>query len=427
MKTVYRNLHYLDPTDGTESRVDLVFDDERVVALNPAAKTRTYDDSHHVVNQQGKNLSPGFVDLCAFTGEPGFEVDEDLETFSRAAAAGGFTTVAPRPDTEPPCDRRSAVEALVQRIAGLGLVDVAPIGCATVGNAGKDLAEIGDLRLGGARAVGSGDVPLSDGMLMRRVLEYAACFDLPVFALPQNANLTGKARVNEGEMSTRLGLAGAPALAEEVEVFRDLKLAEHTGSRLHLQKLSTARAVQLVRDAKHQGVKVTADVAVHHLLLTEKELAGYDTNLYVVPPLRTNEDRLALIEGLKDGTLDAIVTDHNPVNRRYKEVEFGLARPGMIGLETALPLLLRLVKRGVLPLKTALRALTVGPAKVLGLDAGTLREGGPATFVLWDEAASWRCTKEGIVSKSRNTPFLNWELQGKIVEVRKGGKVVSGG
>lgn len=427
MKTVYRNLHYLDPSDGTESRIDLVFDDQQILALNPAAKTRTYDDSHHVVNQQGKNLSPGFIDLCAFAGEPGFEVDEDLATFSRAAAAGGFTTVAPRPDTDPPCDRRAAVESLVQRIAGIGLVDVAPIGCATVGNAGKDLAEIGDLKLGGAKAVGSGDLPLSDGTLMRRVLEYAACFDLPVFALPQNANLTGKARINEGEMSTRLGLAGAPALAEEVAVFRDLKLAEHTGARLHLQKLSTARAVQLVRDAKHQGVKVTADVAVHHLLLTEKELAGYDTNLYVVPPLRTNEDRLALIDGLKDGTLDAIVTDHAPVNRRYKEVEFGLARPGMIGLETALPLLLRLVKRGVLPLKTAIQALTTGPAKVLGLDAGTLREGGPATFVLWDEAASWRCTKEGIVSKSKNTPFLNWELQGRIVEVRKGGKVVCGG
>ena len=427
MKTVYRNLHYLDPSDGTESRVDLVFDDARVLAMHPAAKTRSYDDTHHVVNQQGKNLSPGFVDLNAFPGEPGFEVDEDLETFSRAAVAGGFTTVAPRPDTAPPCDRRAAVEALARRVADLGLVDVAPVGCASVGNAGKDLAEIGDLHLGGARAVGSGDVPLSDGTLMRRVLEYARCFDLPVFSLPQNAGLTGKGRVNEGEMSTRLGLAAAPALAEEVAVYRDLALAAHTGARLHLQKLSTARAVQLVRDAKHAGVKVTADVAVHHLLLTEKELASYDTNLYVVPPLRTNEDRLALIEGLKDGTLDAIVTDHNPVNRRYKEVEFGLARPGMIAFETAWPMLLRLVKRGVLPLKVALQALTTGPARVLGLDAGTLREGGPATFVIWDEAATWRYTRDGIVSKSRNTPFLNWELQGRIVEVRKAGKVVFGG
>jgi dihydroorotase len=247
-----------------------------------------------------------------------------------------------------------------------------------------------------------------------------------VLSLPQNAGLTGKGRVNEGEMSTRLGLAAAPALAEEVAVFRDLRLAEHTGARLHLQKLTTARAVQLVRDAKHQGVKVTADVAVHHLLLTEKELAGYDTNLYLVPPLRTNEDRLALIEGLKDGTLDAIVTDHNPVNRRFKEVEFGLARPGMIAFETAWPLLLRLVKRGVLPLKVALKALTTGPARVLGLDAGVLTEGGPATFVIWDENASWRYTRDSVVSKSKNTPFLNWELQGRILEVRRGGRVVFG-
>jgi dihydroorotase len=435
MKTVYRNLRHLDlgARDGAPGQageaalIDLVWEKGRVLSLAPADRKRRYDDDHEVVDRKGLTVAPGFVDLCSFSGEPGFEVDETLETYLAAAAAGGFTSVAPRPDTAPACDQRAKVEYLLKRAHEIGLAEVLPVGAVTVRNEGKELAELGDLLAGGVKAVSSGNAPLSDGKLLRRVLEYAGGLGLVVISFPQNANLSAGGFVNEGEWSTRLGLPGMPAAAEDVAVYRDLRLAEETRGRLHLSRLTCARSVELVRRAKAAGVNVTCDVAVHHLVVTEKELATFDTNLNLVPPLRTNEDRLALIAGLKDGTVDAIVTDHTPVNRRFKEVEFQFARPGMVALETALPLLLKLARQGLLPLEVSLRALTAGPARVLGLaERGALTVGGPATFVLFDEAASTRPASASMLSRSHNTPFLNWDLPGKVIEVRRDGRAVFG-
>lgn len=455
MKKVYRNLSYLDPkapsTDDEAPRlIDLVFEETegpastsgdgagRILSIQEAKPRRRYDDSHHVEDRRGQSVSPGFIDLYAFPGEPGFELDEDFASFAASAVAGGYTTVAPRPDTEPACDRRVMIESLLRRAAEVGLVDVVPVGAARRGSpdgssgaggvgaskntshacATEEMAEIGDMWSAGARAVSSGDHPITDASMMRRLLEYAAGFDLVVVSRPEDRVLAGDGLLTEGEMSTRLGLPGAPTLAEEVAVYRDLSLAAYTDGRLHLTKISTAGSVELVREARAEGVNVTCDVSAAHLLLSEKELASFDTNLKLVPPLRSNEDRLALVAGLMDGTIDAVVSDHAPVHRRYKECEFGYARCGAIGLETVWPLLQRLVKRGELSSSVALRALTSGPARVLGLNAPSLEEGASATFTLWDENARYRYTPKLVRSKSLNSPFLNWELRGRIQETR---------
>jgi dihydroorotase len=459
MKKVYRNLSYLEPGLGLEAPqktsktsrigkpaksgkapkageaeprlVDLVFEAPdpaceggtgTILSMEDAKPRRRYDDSFHVEDRRGQSVGPGFIDLYAFPGEPGFELDEDFASFAACAAAGGYTTVAPRPDTQPSCDRRVMVESLLRRASEVGLVDVIPVGAArrdgADGTKGRDMAEIGDMWKAGARAVSSGDRPFDDGSMMRRLLEYAAAFGLVVVSRPEDKVLAGDGLITEGEMSTRLGLPGAPTLAEEVAVYRDLSLAAYTGGRLHLTKVSTAGSVELIRQARAEGVRVTCDVSAAHLLLTEKELAGFDTNLKLVPPLRSNDDRLALVAGVMDGTVDAVVSDHAPVNRRYKECEFAYARPGALGLETAWPLLLRLVKRGELSLSVALAALTTGPARVLGLEPPALAEGAPATFTLWDEAARYRYTPALVRSKSLNSPFVNWELRGRIMEVR---------
>jgi len=317
------------------------------------------------------------------------------------------------PNTKPPNDSAAVTELILRRAQEGGAARVYPIGTISKGLKGEELAEIGELVAAGCRGVSDDGRPVMNPALMRRALEYTRAFGVPVMAHEEDLNLAGKGVMHEGEVSTRLGLRGIPAAAEEAMLARDLSLAELTGGRLHSCHVSCAGSVRLLRDAKRRGIKVTAEATPHHFTLTDKAVEGYDTRTKMNPPLRSEADRSAVVEGLADGTIDAIATDHAPHSPVEKEVEFDLAANGIIGVETALPLALALVRSGALtPLRLA-ELLSSGPARVLGVPGGTLAQGSIADLTVVDPTAEWTCDPAGLLSKSRNTPFAGWKLTGR--------------
>jgi dihydroorotase len=358
---------------------------------------------------------PGLIDLHVHLREPGQEYKEDIETGTRAAAAGGFTTVCCMPNTRPVNDQRAVTELIVRRAREAGLVRVRPIGAITHGLEGKALADIAEMKEAGIVAISDDGKPVMNAGLVRRAFEYAKTFDLPLVQHAEDLDLAEGGAMNEGAVSTRIGIKGQPACAESAMVARDLEIVEWTGARYHIAHVSTARTVALVRDAKRRGLPVTCEVTPHHLALTDEACSHYDTNTKMMPPLRTAADQEALLEGLADGTIDAIATDHAPHSPVEKDVEFECAAPGLLGLETALPIVLDFVRMGTLDDRRAIAALTGAPAKAFGLPGGSLAVGAIADLAVIDPERPFMLTADTIASKSKNSPFLGQKLAGRAV------------
>lgn len=425
MSILLRGGRVIDPQTGTDKQADVAIAEGRVTRVEPGQRPASADV--RVIDCAGRVVAPGLVDLHVHLREPGHEYKEDILSGSRAAAAGGFTTVCCMPNTNPACDNRAVTDLIVRRAREVGLVRVRPVGAITKGLLGESLAEMGEMRDAGIVAVSDDGKSVMNGELMRRAMEYARTFDLPVVQHAEDTHLAAGGVMNEGEVATRIGLRGQPPAAESVMVARDLELAAWTGARYHVAHMSTARSAALVRDAKRRGLPVTCEVTPHHLTLTDAACGEYDPDTKVNPPLRSATDRAALLEALADGTVDAVATDHAPHSPVEKQLEFDFAAFGMIGLETALPLVLRLIDEGVITLPRAVALLTLGPARCFGLDAGgvgTLAVGAPADVVVFDPARRWKVEPAKLRSKSKNTPFAGWELRGCAALTIVGGKVV---
>jgi len=358
----------------------------------------------------GKYLAPGFFDLNCNIGELGLETKEDLYTGTQAAAAGGFTGIALMPNTQPPVHSKAEIEYLMNR-AKNNLVDFYPLGAISHKRDGKDLAEMYDMYQSGARAFTDGNRPIQDAGLMERALLYTKGFNALVLSYPEDTAIAGKAKVHEGEVSTLLGMKGIPSLAEELMVARDLYLAEYTESRIHFSTISTERSVDLIREAKKKGLQVTCDVAVHHLLLTDEALMGFDSQYKVKPPLRTQKDVKALLKGLKDGTIDAIVSQHTPHEVEFKNVEFEVAEFGMISLQTAFATALA----AGLSVDMIIEKMAINPRKILNVEVPMIAEGRKANLVVLDKDAEWTYDKSNNKSKSYNSPFIGKKLKGSVL------------
>ncbi len=368
------------------------------------------DDKAKVIDAMGKYLAPGFFDLNCNVGELGLETKEDLQTGTAAAAAGGFTGIALMPNTHPPVHSKAEVEYLLNRAKG-NLVDIYPLGTISHKREGKDLSEMYDMFKSGARAFTDGNRPVQDAGLMERALLYVQGFGAKVISYAEDAFIAGKAKMNEGVVSTMLGMKGIPSLAEELMIARDIYLAEDSGTDIHFTTISTARSVELIREAKKRGLKVTCDTAIHSIVLTDEALMGFDSLYKVKPPLRTQADVDALIAGLKDGTIDALVTQHTPHEIEFKDVEFEVAEYGIIGLQTAFSLA---IKAG-LPVELIVEKLAINPRKILNVAIPTLAEGEKANLVLLDTEADWEYSRTANRSKSYNSPFLGQNLKGKVL------------
>lgn len=363
-----------------------------------------------VIDATGKYLAPGFFDLNCNVGELGLETKEDLQTGTAAAAAGGFTGIALMPNTHPPVHSKAEVEYLLNRAKG-NLIDIFPLGTISYKREGKDLSEMFDMFKSGAKAFTDGNRPVQDAGLMERALLYVQGFGAKVISYPEDAFIAGKAKMNEGVVSTMLGLKGIPSLAEELMIARDIYLAEDSGTDIHFTTISTARSVELIREAKKRGLKVTCDTAAHNIVLTDEALMGFDSLYKVKPPLRTQADVDALIAGLKDGTIDAIVSQHTPHEIEFKDVEFEAAEYGIIGLQTAFSLA---VKAG-LSVELIVEKLSVNPRRILNVEVPVFAEGQTANLVLLDVDAEWTYNSADNRSKSYNSPFIGQNLKGKVL------------
>lgn len=410
----------VDPKQGIDAEVDVIVQEGRVARIGPGLAT---PEHAAVVDCRGLVIAPGFVDLHAHLREPGEEGKETIVTGTRAAAAGGFTAVCCMPNTQPPNDCRAITNLILSRAREVGGPHVHPIGAISRGLLGEHLSEVGELKDAGVVALSDDGRCVMNARLMRRALEYARGFDLPVIQHAEDHELTKGGVMNEGAVATRAGLPGQPAEAEEVIVARDLILVELTGARYHVAHASTARTVEMVRAAKKKGLPVTCEVTPHHLVLTDAACATYDTHAKMYPPLRTARDIEALRAGLADGTVDAIATDHAPHARGQKtDIEFDCAAFGVIGLETALPVALSLVREGRLTLSQAIERLSIGPARTLSLPYGTLPEGAFADLVIFDPEREWLVEADALCSKSKNSPFIGKTMRGRALITLVGGK-----
>ena len=378
------------------------------------------------IDARGQLILPGLVDLHVHLREPGQEYKEDIESGSMSAAAGGITTMCCMPNTRPVNDCRAVTDLIVRRSAEVGIARVLPIGAVSKGLEGKSLAEFGEMREAGIVAVSDDGRPVMDAGLMRRALEYAKTFNLPVVQHAEDLSLAEGGVMNEGAVATRAGLRGQPPQAESIMVARDIELVEWTGAQYHVAHASTGRSMELVRDAKRRGLPVSCEVAPHHFTLTDEACASYDTDMKVAPPLRNESDRQALLQALADGTVDCIATDHAPHSAVEKDVEFDCASCGMLGLETALSLSLGLVNDGVIDLHRMVYLLTSGPAKLFSLaqGIGSLAVGSPADLVMISPETRWVVDRNKMQSKSKNTPFHGREVQGQVLLTLFGGKPV---
>jgi dihydroorotase len=411
----------LDPASGRDGRADVLIEDGRIAAIEDALEGVADAEA---VNAEGLWVAPGFVDLHAHLREPGQDYKEDIASGGRAAAAGGFTAVCCMANTNPVNDDPAVTDYILDRARKESPVHVLPVAAATKGLAGEVMTEMALLVAAGAVAFSDDGKTIMDSGMQRRVLEYSRLVEKPVMVHAEDRTLVRDGVVNEGAISTRLGLPGNPAAAEVVHVARDLLLAELTGAHLHVAHVSTAGAVAHVREARARGVHVTAEVSPHHLTLTDEATLGYDPNTKMAPPLRGKDDVAACVEGLADGTIDAIATDHAPHAVHEKEVEFSAAPPGVLGFETALAVVLELVRRGALTPLQLIASLAWNPARVIGLPMGRLERGAAADLVLIDPARRWVYDPAQGFSKSRNSPWAGRELEGRVLATWVGGRLV---
>lgn len=427
---VFAGVRAVDPAaalhgDSAGEPIDVVVENG---VITRAGKLAATDDLRRaqgarVIDGRHLLLLPAFVDLHAHLREPGQEYKEDIASGLAAAAAGGFAHVCAMPNTKPVNDTRAVTEAMIARASAIGGPRLHPIGAITVGQRGAELTEMADLKEAGAVAVSDDGRCVTSSAIMRRALEYAKTFDLPVIQHAEDHALTEGAQMHEGAISTKLGLRGWPRIAEDIIVARDLLLAELTGARYHVAHVSSGGAVRLLREAKSRGIAVTAEVTPHHLTLTHEALLGYDTACKVNPPLREQADVDALREALADGTIDAVATDHAPHSVLEKDCELAEASPGMIGLELALPLLLDLVKHGALSMARLVDSLTRAPARIAGIEAPSIRAGAKAELCLVDPDKTWTVEAARLRSKSSNTPFLGRSVRGRVLMTLAGGQI----
>src|SRR5215216_4005096 len=421
---VLRGGRLLDPSQNLDATGDLVLAGGKVENFGRASDT-TYSDEYHVVDCAGLVVAPGFIDVHCHLREPGREDVETIATGARAAAVGGFTAVCAMPNTQPVTDNQAAVGFVLRQGQAANAARVHPVGAISLAQQGQQLAEFGELVGAGAVAVSDDGKPVASSHLMRTALEYARTFGIPVADHCEEPTLAAGGAMHEGLVSTRLGLKGVPAAAEEIMVARDILLAELTGGHVHLCHMSTRGSVALIRRAKDQGLRVTAEACPHHFTLTHEACEGYNTNAKMNPPLREPEDREAIRQALRDGTIDVICTDHAPHHYDAKEREFDDAPNGIIGLETALGLAItELVDGGVLTLPDLLARMSTTPARIFNLPGGTLAVGAPADLVVFDPSVEWVVQPTAFFSKSRNTPFAGQRLRGRADLTLVGGEVV---
>ncbi len=400
--------------------MDVLIENDRVKKV--AKKISEKADQE--IDAKGKVVCPGLMDIHVHLRQPGFEYKETIETGLRAAVKGGLTGVCPMPNTNPVADSRSDMEFSIGEARRVGLAQIWPVGAVTLRQEGKELTEFGELKKGGAMALSDDGHPISDSNILRRALLYAKKFNLVIMVHCQDEGLFCGGCMNEGFVSTTLGLPGIPVEAESTEVARDIQLADLTGGRLHFCHISSQKSLELIRQAKAAGSKVTAETCPHYFHLTDDSVLHYDTRAKMNPPLRTKEDVVAIKKALKDGTLDAISTDHAPHSESEKDVEFDKAPFGIIGLETSLALSLKLVDEKVLTLTDLVQKMSVAPARILGIDRGHLSEGATADITIFDPNKEWVVEKDKLESKSKNSPFLGWKLKGKATDVIVAGRLV---
>lgn len=423
-RLVIKGGRLVDPAQNLDGLYNIYVMSGRVASIKKAdADTSEVGNGVEVIDAAGLTVIPGLIDAHVHLREPGYEYKEDIRTGTLAAAAGGYTAVMCMANTKPVNDNESVTRYILNRADGAA-ARVYPVGAVSIGLKGEKLAEMAELKAAGCVAFSDDGVPVANSGLMRRALEYSRIVNMPVISHAEEHGLVGAGVMNEGEVSTRLGLKGIPDAAEDTMVARDLSLAELTGGRLHIAHVSTRGAVELIRNARARGVRVTAEATPHHLALTDEAVEGYDTNAKMNPPLRSRDDVEALRAGLKDGTIDCIATDHAPHSSMEKDIEFDKASNGIIGLETAFSVIYGLVEGGVLTLGEALRAMSTNPAKAFGLEGGRLSVGSPANIAIVDLGRSWTVDPSQLASKSKNSPWLGMELRGTVVKTVLGGNIV---
>jgi len=421
MKQIIKNGFVINPDKNFAGKADILIN----YGLIERVAENINDPDAKIIDATGMIVAPGLVDLHVHFREPGYEHKEDIESGSRAAAKGGVTTVLCMPNTNPPIDNAALVEYVINKGKKTGLTNVMTTGCITKKQEGQELTEMAELKSSGAIAVSDDGRPVSSSVIMRRALEYAKMLNLPVMSHSEDLDLVDGGSMNEGYMSTYLGLRGIPKSAESVAVSRDILLAEELDARLHICHISTKNSIEAVRAAKARGAKITAETAPHYFTLTDKACEGFDTNAKMNPPLRDEEDVEMIIEALKDGTIDAIATDHAPHHVDDKRIEFEKAANGIVGLETSLALgCTHLVRSGKMTMLQLIDRMSTTPAKIIGIDRGTLNVGAPADIVIFDENEEFIVDAEEFETKGKNSPYIGMKLFGKVHRTIMGGKTV---
>ena len=424
MKTLIKNGKVIDPSQNIEKKMNILIEGDLIKEYPRNTKELEKKKDVKVIDADKLLVVPGLIDIHVHLREPGFEHKETIRTGTLSAAAGGFTSIACMPNTNPINDNASVTDYILLKARTEGVVNVLPIGAITKAEEGKELAEIGEMYKAGCIAISDDGVPVTNSNLMRRAMEYVRAFNIPVIVHAEDTYLSDDGVMNEGKTSTMLGLKGIPNASEEVMIARDIFLSELTGTDLHICHVSTEGSVRIIREAKKRGIKVTAEATPHHFLLTDEEVYNYNTNAKMNPPLRTSKDVKAIIKGLKDGTIDVIATDHAPHSEDEKNVEFDNAPFGIVGLETALPLSIKLVDSKVLTMKQLIEKLTVVPANIVNSDRGTLQKGRVADITIFDPNEKYNIDKSKFYSKGKNTPFQNWKVRGKVKYTIVSGKIV---
>ncbi|MEW6002886.1 MAG: dihydroorotase [Nitrospirota bacterium] len=433
MRLLIKNGHIIDPSQGIDGIGDILIEDGKIkevriqntVVRSQKTEKRVQDKDHEsnykIVEAKGMVVLPGLIDMHVHLREPGFEYKETIKTGTMAAVKGGFTTVCCMPNTLPVNDNASVTEFIIRKASQEGVCTVLPIGAITKSQKGEEIAEIGAMKQEGCIAFSDDGKPVMNSLIMRRALEYSRAFNVPIISHCEDLILAQGGVMNEGLLSVTLGLKGIPSEAEVIMVYRDISLAELTGGRLHIAHVSTEGSVKLIRDAKKRGVSVTAETCPHYFSLTEESVRDYDTNAKVNPPLRTKRDIEAIKEGIKNGTIDVITTDHAPHHADEKLKEFDLAPPGISGLETALGLSIKLVEEGILTMGEIIEKMALNPAKILQIDKGTLKVGSEADLNIVDKNKEFKVESKKFFSKGKNTPFEGWVLKGvPILTICKG-------
>jgi dihydroorotase len=421
MNLLIKGGRVIDPSQKLDDTLDLLVENGVISEIGKGLKAPV---GAEIIDAAGKYVVPGLVDMHVHLRDPGLEYKEDIISGTRAAAAGGFTSIVCMPNTKPVIDNKAIASYIINKAKVEGFANVFPVGSITYGLNGERMSEMGELKEAGCVAVSDDGKPVNNPELMRRALEYARGMGIMVITHAEELSLVGSGVMNEGFTSTEIGLKGIPRIAEDIATARDVMLAEYTNSPIHIAHVSTSGSVRIIREAKARGVQVTCETAPHYFTLTDDAVRGYNTNAKMNPPLREAADVAAVKAGLSDGTIDAIATDHAPHHLDEKDMEFDVAMNGIIGLETSLPLSLKLVEEGVLSLGLLVEKMSVNPSKILSLNRGTLKAGSIADITVIDPLAEWMVDPDKLASKSKNSPFLGWSVTGAASATILAGKVV---